>query len=215
MPLIALLGGSFDPVHLGHLAAAESVREALGDVDLRLLPAGRPPHRDRVHANAAQRLDMLRLAVAERPGLAIDTREIERPGPSWMVDTLDDLRREKPADSLCLVVGQDAANHLDSWRDWRRLLDLAHLVVMTRAGQAPGYGPQLARELAPRQVDTPAALARSPSGKVLAVAVPDIAISSTAVRERAAAGLTLAGWVPDAVARYIDAQGLYRAAPGG
>jgi nicotinate-nucleotide adenylyltransferase len=185
------------------------VRAALGDIDLRLLPAGQPPHRDRVHASANQRLTMLRLALADHPGLAIDTREIEGSGPSWMVDTLEDLRCEYPQAPLCLVLGQDAANQLDSWRQWRRLPQLAHLVVMTRAGQAPRYSPELTAELLPRQVADVTALAASPAGSMMSVAVPDVAISSTAVRERAAAGMSLQGWVPGAVARFIADEGLY------
>lgn len=209
--MIALLGGSFDPVHLGHLEVANDVRRRLGAEDFRMLPAGRPPHRECTYASPAHRLEMLRLALREYPALAIDRREIDRPGPSWMVDTLAGLRHEHPDSSLCLVIGQDAANQLDSWREWRRLCALAHLVIMTRADQATQYSVKLAQELEPRLVNDPSELSRRAAGLVWPVQVRAIDISSTSVRERIAAGLPLDGWLPPAVQAYIAQHGLYGA----
>ena len=209
--MIALLGGSFDPVHLGHVQVAREVRRALRADDFRMLPAGQPPHRELTGASPAQRLDMLRLALAGQTGVGIDTLEIERPGPSWMVDTLAQLRAEQPGPPLCLVLGQDAANHLDSWRQWRRLLELAHLVIMTRAGQQADYSLELARELQPRQAASLGALQGKPAGCVYLVPVSKIDISATAVRERIAAGQPLHGWIAPAVEAYIRQHGLYGA----
>jgi nicotinate-nucleotide adenylyltransferase len=211
--MIALLGGSFDPVHLGHLQVARDAQQALATADFRMLPAGQPPHRDSTQATALQRLEMLRLALAEHPGIGIDRREIDRPGPSWMVDTLADLRREHPLAPLCLVLGQDAANQLDSWHQWRRLPGLAHLVVMTRAGESAGYSAKLAAELGPRQVAQVNALLDLPAGRVLPVPVTAIDISSTAVRQRIASGASLQDWLAPAVEDYIRRHGLYGARP--
>jgi len=133
---IGIFGGTFDPVHFGHLRAAVEAREKLGLDDFRLLPAGEPPHRGKTSASAVQRLDMLRLAIAGCPGLQVDDREIRRAGSSFMVDTLEDLRRESPASPLLLLIGQDAANGLDRWHRWPALFDLAHLVVMRLAARA-------------------------------------------------------------------------------
>ena len=209
--MIVLLGGSFDPVHLGHVQVAGEVRSALQATDFRMLPAGQPPHRQATGASAAQRLDMLRLALAEHSGIGIDTREIDRPGPSWMVDTLAQLRGERPDTPVCLVLGQDAANQLDSWHQWRRLPELAHLVIMTRAGQPAEYKEELALVLRPRHVDTVQALEDRPAGAVYLVPVSAIEISATAVRERIAAGLPLQGWIAPAVETYIRRHGLYGA----
>ena len=112
---VAVLGGTFDPVHFGHLRAALEARELLGVADFRLLPAGAPPHRPEPGASPQQRLDMLRLALRDCAELQLDEREIRRPGPSYMVDTLEDLRRERGAVPLLLLTGQDAANALDRW----------------------------------------------------------------------------------------------------
>lgn len=208
----AIFGGTFDPVHRGHLVAAEEVRDALGIEDFRFLPAGEPPHREGTHADAGQRLAMLRLALVEREGFSIDERELRRAGPSWMSDTLASLRREYPADALLLVLGQDALNGLDRWHEWRRIPKLAHLVVMTRPGEHPDYGEALARELASRRVDDPAALRERPAGRLLSLAVTPLAISSTAIRESIGDPAALRRLLPRSVADHIEREGLYRRA---
>lgn len=206
----ALFGGTFDPVHHGHLAAAVEVRDTLAIDDFRFLPAGVPPHRDGTYADAAQRLAMLEQALSERDGFTIDERELDRPGPSYMVDTLASLRHEFPEDALLLIVGQDALNGLDRWHEWRRLPELAHLVVMTRPGEVPAYGAELARELEPRLTDDRAALGRRRAGRVFPVVVTPRAISSTAVRAAVGDPEALRRLVPDAVAAHIEGAGLYR-----
>lgn len=210
----AIFGGTFDPVHRGHLVAAQEVRDALGIEDFRFLPAGEPPHRSGTHADAGQRLAMLRLALADRSGFTIDERELRREGPSWMSDTLASLREEYPADALLLVLGQDALNGLDRWHEWRRIPELAHLVVMTRPGEAPAYGVALARELAPRHVEDPSALRERPAGCLLSVAVTPLAISSTAIRASIGDPAALRRLLPRAVAEHIEREGLYRGGSG-
>ncbi len=206
----AVFGGTFDPVHRGHLGAAAAVRDALAIEDFRFLPAGDPPHRQRTLAAPEQRLRMLELALEGRPGFAIDRREIDRQGPSYMVDTLASLREEYPDDALLLVLGQDALNGLDRWHEWRRLPGLAHLVVMTRPGERPDYSAALDKELAPRQVDDPERLGQATAGSVLSLAVTPLAISSTAIREGVDDPAELRRLVPEAVAGFIEREGLYR-----
>ncbi len=130
----AMLGGTFDPVHYGHLRFADEVRRSLGLKELHLVPAGDPPHRSGPVASAADRLAMLRLAVAEFPGLVVDSREVDRAGKSYTVLTLEALRREDAQRPLLLLVGADAFRGLPSWHRWRELFALAHLVVVARPG---------------------------------------------------------------------------------
>ena len=134
---IGILGGTFDPVHYGHLRAAVEVREMLGLSEVRMLPAARPPHRETPAAAPEHRFEMLRLATAAEEFLLPDDSEMRREGPSWMVDTLSGFRARCGAQPLVLIIGQDAANGLDGWREWRRLFELAHIAVMCRPGSAP------------------------------------------------------------------------------
>ncbi|MEJ2385177.1 MAG: nicotinate (nicotinamide) nucleotide adenylyltransferase, partial [Xanthomonadales bacterium] len=151
--LVALFGGTFDPVHFGHLRAALEAAEQLGADEMRLLPAGEPPHRDPPRAAAPHRLAMLRRAADAHAGFTVDDREIRRAGPSWMVDTLRELRSEVGPASLVLCIGQDAANGLDRWRDWRRLFELAHLAVLRRPDAHGDYRAGLRTEMRDRRVD--------------------------------------------------------------
>jgi nicotinate-nucleotide adenylyltransferase len=213
LKLRAIFGGTFDPVHRGHLGAAREVRATLMPDHFHFLPAGQPPHRAGTHAPPEHRLRMLELALADDPDLAIDTRELVRMGPSYMVDTLASLREEHPEDALALVLGQDALNGLDRWYEWRRLPKLAHLVVMTRPGEAPDYGEQLAHELQPRMTSDPDALRRKPAGLLLPLAVTPRSISSTVIRDRIHDPVALRRLVPDAVATHIESENLYESAP--
>jgi cytidyltransferase-like protein len=129
---LALLGGTFDPVHYGHLRLADEVSRALAPIEVRLVPARDPPHRGAPHASAAHRLAMLRLAQQEFPELVVDAREIERPGKSYTVLTLEGLRAEMPARPLVLIVGADQLLALTAWHRWQALFDLAHLLVVAR-----------------------------------------------------------------------------------
>jgi nicotinate-nucleotide adenylyltransferase len=212
---VGLFGGTFDPVHRGHLQVAEEVRSVLELDDFRMLPAADPPHRRGTHASAGHRLAMLELALADHPHLTIDRRELDREGPSWMVVTLESLRREQAERPLLLVLGQDSANSLDRWHRWRELIRLAHLVIMTRPGQSPGYSAVLAESLAGREVRRRAELFSAPAGRVLHLEVTPLHISSTQVRTRAGEGRSLTDLVPDAVAAYIERHGLYGAADAG
>jgi nicotinate-nucleotide adenylyltransferase len=212
LKLRALFGGTFDPVHRGHLGVAREVQAGLAPDTFHFLPAGLPPHRSGTHASPAQRLRMLELALANDPELGIDTREIDRAGPSYMVDTLASLRDEYPDDALALILGQDALNGLDRWHEWRRLPELAHLVVMTRPGESPAYGEELARVLSARKVSDAGALRRTTAGAVFPLAVTPRPVSSTLIRGVVDDPDALRRFVPDAVAAHIVREGLYAAA---
>jgi nicotinate-nucleotide adenylyltransferase len=206
-----LLGGTFDPVHFGHLRAAVEAAEKLGLDDLRLLPAGLPPHRVHPVASAVQRLDMLRLAIAHCPGLQVDDREVRRPGPSFMVDTLETFRGETGDSPLLLLVGQDAANELDTWHRWRDLFDLAHLVVMRRPDAHFNCRAELSAQIERRRVDGPERLRDAAGGYVLSLEITQLDISSTFIRELFAAGRSPRFLMPDEVIDYVRQQRLYGA----
>lgn len=185
---IGVFGGSFDPVHHGHLITALEARRLLGLDEVRLIPAGEQPlKRSRGVASPADRLAMLELAAAGVPGLVVDGRECRRPGPSYTVDTLRELRAEHPAATLSLLVGSDAARDLPAWREAEAIRALATVVILSRPGEDAGPGAGFGRTLA----------------------VPAIDISATAVRARIRAGDSVRFFVPDAVARYIADRRLY------
>lgn len=214
--VLGVLGGTFDPVHYGHLRAADEVQRILGLAELRLVPAGDPPHRLVPGASAAHRLAMLRLAVLEFPALGVDAREVSRTGKSYTFDTLTDLRREHPARPLALIVGADAFAGLPSWHRWRELFDLAHVVVVTRPGAAlaGALTGALGDEWKRRLASEPAALESARSGTIFPVPVTPQPISATAIREALARGPSgiddVRGLLPPAVLTYIDRHQLYR-----
>lgn len=205
-----MFGGTFDPVHVGHLRSAVELRERLQLDELVLLPAHVPPLRGAPGASAEQRLEMVRLAIAGEPGLRMDGRELERSGPSYTVDTLTELRAELGVDTaLCFVLGSDAFAALDRWRDWRRLLELVHLVVLQRPGAAlPTAGP-VAEALQRRQLERPDQLAEYPAGGILTLDLTQLPISATAIRDLIAAGHSPRYLLTDSVWDYIRRQHLY------
>lgn len=185
---LALFGGTFDPVHVGHLRVAWEAAEAL-DADVRLVPANVPPHRPQPVASAAQRLALLERALAGQSRLVADDRELRRDGPSWTIDTLLDLRAELgAAQPLVLLVGADAWAGLPTWRRWRELFEVAHLGVLTRAGQRAVESDELAHDAAPRRVADARALHAAPAGHVVDIAVSALDVSATRIRAELAAG---------------------------
>jgi nicotinate-nucleotide adenylyltransferase len=201
---LGVLGGTFDPVHHGHLRLALEVREALGLAQVRLMPSAQTNLRSGALASAAQRLAMLEAALA--PGLAVDDREIARGGVSYTVDSLADLRAELGERPLCFIVGVDAWNALPRWHRWRELLDCAHLVVASRPGADLLRHAPLEAAWTSRVSD----LHARPAGRVFACAIPLLPISATDVRARVAAGRSVAGLVPPAVIALIERDRLYR-----
>ena len=198
MKPIVLFGGTFDPVHVGHLRVALEAAETL-DADVRLMPANTPPHRPAPVANAAQRTAMLERAIAGQPRLSVDARELKRTGPSYTLDTLTELRSELPREqSVAILLGEDAFAGLPTWHRWRELFGFAHIVVMTR----PGHGGELPRELADEvrhRNGTVADIARAPSGRIVHIAVTPLEISSSRVRKLLATGRNAKWLLPDAL----------------
>ena len=188
MPSIGLFGGSFDPVHHGHLIVARVAAESLGLDEVRFMPAREQPFkRGRHAAPAADRAVMLELAIAGSPGFAVERAELERPGPSYTVDTLESLRGREPRAAFTLLLGADAAAELGAWHRAGELPGLARIVVLARPGTPVPSSPLIAASLE----------------------VPAVDISATEIRRRARAGLPVRYWVPDAVAEYMARHRLY------
>jgi nicotinate-nucleotide adenylyltransferase len=207
---IGIFGGTFDPIHFGHLRTAFELLQALRLSEMRFVPAGNPPHRDVTVADPEQRLAMVRAATEGQPGFVVDDREIRREGLSYSVDTLGSLRADFPDRSLCLVVGMDAFLGLPKWHQWRELLELAHLVVAHRPGwRAPSMGP-LGELLVDRGTGRIGDLHESKAGCIYIHAVTQLEISSTELRKLIAAGRDPRYLMPDAVRDIIEKTGCYR-----
>lgn len=212
MALELYYGGTFDPVHNGHLAVARAARDEL-DTIVRLMPAADPPHRASPGADATQRARMLGLAVAGEAGLVVDRRELGRDGPSYTIDTLRELRAEIGADRpLALLIGADSFIGLPTWREWRAMFGFTHFVVAPRPGN-PLDG-DIPRELAElmatgRWADSPEILETSPAGRVFRLSQPLQPESASEIRRRIAMNEDWQGLVPAAVAAFITAKGLY------
>ncbi len=209
--MIGIFGGTFDPVHYGHLRSALEVKDIFGLDEVRLIPCANPPHRDQPAAPAEMRLQMLELSIKNQSGLKIDTRELDRhklspQAPSYMVDTLKSLRREFPTGPLLLFIGTDAFSYLTAWHQWQRLFDYAHIVVMTR----PGFEtPQLDGFFKARLTNGTQELARADAGKLCFQQVTQLDISATAIRDMIATKQNPGFLLPDAVIEYIKQHQLY------
>lgn len=203
---LGLFGGTFDPIHYGHLRPAQEVLDVLSLDEMRFIPSGLPPHRPAPVASAEQRLRMVQLAVAEFPRFSVDDREIRRGGPSYTVLTLESLRGEVGDRPLCLVLGLDAFLGLETWHRWREIPDLAHLVVLTRPGWVLGDLPPWTAGRPCLQGGT---LALSPAGRLFFLAVKPQNISATGIRSALARGQSVEGLLPQAVQGFICQNHLY------
>jgi nicotinate-nucleotide adenylyltransferase len=210
-PAIGLLGGTFDPIHIGHLRPAIEAQQALSLAEIRLIPNHIPPHRANPFCSSEQRLAMVRLAAAENPGFVVDERELRRERPSYTIETLIELRSELPDTPLCFLMGMDSLLSLPSWHRWQALLDHAHLVVSGRPGWQPDYPAPVAELLARHQTRDPGALHQRLAGHIWLADNLPIHLSATALRELLAKGQDPRYLLPASVAHYIDQQGLYRA----
>jgi len=203
MQPIGLFGGTFDPIHYGHLRTAYELWQLLRLAEVRFMPTGSPPHREQPYAAPELRLAMVQAAVAGQSAFVVDDREIRRTGVSYSVDTLTEVRREYPDRSLCLLLGMDAFLGLPHWHRWRELLDLAHIVVAHRPGwKAPTMGP-LGEVMVDHGTGTIRDLHERPSGRVYVHAVTQLEISSTELRQLIIAGRDPRYLVPDPVRQII------------
>lgn len=192
-PLV-VLGGTFDPPHLGHLVLAECARVQLGASTVRFIPAGFQYRKSHAHSSGEVRLEMTRLAIADNPAFELDARELRRDGPSYTVDTLAELKREGRGE-IVLVVGADALADMAHWKEPGRIRALARLAVAPRPGGTPSVGPP-------------------GSGGAVEIDMPPLPISSSLIRERVRAGLPIRYLVPREVEAYIENHGLYRLPEG-
>ena len=212
---IGILGGTFDPIHFGHLRLAEEMLELANLRQIRFIPTGTPPHRAAPKTPALHRSAMVQLAIASQPAFVLDGREVNRTTPCYTVDTLRELRAELgTAQPLCLLMGGDAFLQLHTWHEWEQLFELAHIVV----GYRPGFTleerihtatPAL-RQHYQQRLCSVEALSQQPCGSITELAIPKLEISATDIRRRVAEGRTIRYLLPSAVANYIHQHHLYQ-----
>jgi len=213
---IGILGGTFDPIHNGHLRLAQEAFEQCGLTKVHFIPSGVPPHRSIPHANITERLDMVRLALQGNATFVMDEREAHRTAPCYMIDTLRTLRADFDMQQpLCLLMGGDAFLLLHLWHQWKSLFELAHIVVMQRAGCQP-FGNAinkannaLCEEYKRRLVPASCALRDSSAGAIFVANMPAIEISATDIRRRCADKKDVRYLLPDAVVNHIQSHHLY------
>jgi len=206
---LGVFGGTFDPIHFGHLRTAFEVLQSAGLREVRFVPAGDPPHREPPRVDAAERLELVRAAIADQPGFVLDEREVRRAGRSYSVLTLGELRAELPDVPLCLIVGMDAFLGLPTWHRWTELLELAHLIVAPRPGWVAPDDGVLGNLLAERRALDPRVLHATLAGRILVQPVTQLEISSTELRDLLAAGRDPRYLVPDAVCERIRRTACY------
>jgi nicotinate-nucleotide adenylyltransferase len=209
--MIGILGGTFDPVHFGHLRPALEVQQALALDEIRCIPSHVPPHRSQPEASPQQRLAMLQAAIAGDEAFTIDTREFEREGPSYTLDTLKSLREELGTTGLCLLIGMDAFCGFASWHRWREITDYAHIVVMTRPDASPPAKGELADFIARHRVKEVDAFKDRASGLLFYQPVSLLEISGTRIRKLLASGQRADYLLPASVLDVIRNEGLYTA----
>ena len=214
MAATGIFGGTFDPVHFGHLRLATELAEAFHLDQVLFMPAGLPYHRGRsAHATDDERLTMLKLATARDPRFGLDEREVRRGGPTYTYDTLVELRRERGPDAvLVFLLGSDAFAKIDQWHRWTDLFDLAHFAVAIRADDAQWFqkGPgAFPKDVWPRITLNLRELLGAPAGRVMTFSMTPLAISSTAIRALAAEGGSIRYLTPDPVAEYIRSHQIY------
>ena len=222
--LLGIFGGTFDPVHIGHLRLAEEAREQLDLAEVRWVPAGQPPHRAGPQVTGAHRLALVRAAVADNPAFSVDSAEVESAAPSYSVTTLERLRAQEGDRPLVLLLGADAFLGFTRWHRWRDIVDLAHLAVLTRPGMhgelcdparmGAGSGlhadAELADLIATRRLAPGTSLEQRPAGGLVFLPMSPLAVSATDIRTRLREGRSVRYLLPPSVIDYIAANRLYR-----
>lgn len=206
---IGILGGTFDPIHHGHLRLALEIVRSLPMSSLRLMPLHTPPHRKPPVASVAQRLAMLKLATEGVPGLEIDAREIHRTGVSYTIDTLKSMRSELQEAPLLLIMGMDAFQSFNTWREWNAITDYSHIILVDRPGSHTEIThPELQDFFCKHASDNPSVL-NERAGAILKLEIPMLDISSTQIRQQIAEGRDPRFLLPDKVIKYIKQETLY------
>jgi nicotinate-nucleotide adenylyltransferase len=195
--MIGILGGTFDPVHFGHLRPALEVMQAIGLEQVRFLPNRIPPHRETPWLNAENRLELLKTAISDQPGFELDQRELQREGHSYMVDTLESLRTDYPSHPICLILGMDAFLGIKQWHQWLRIPQLCHLVVTTR----PGFemSGDFIQQLPATLITKASGLFEVAAGRILLQSVTQLDISASHIRAMLAKGQSVRYLLPDEV----------------
>ena len=211
---VGILGGTFDPIHYGHLRLAEEMLELAHLRQIRFIPAGTPPHRDAPQVSAQHRSAMVQLAIADQPAFVLDEREVRRAAPCYTVDTLLELRAELGAEQpLCLLMGGDVFLQLHTWHEWERLFELAHIVVGSRPGftlgERIGSTTFALRSHYQQRISPADVLSQRPAGAIVELAIPKLEISATLIRTRVAEKRTIRYLLPNPVADYIHQHHLY------
>lgn len=210
---IGILGGTFDPIHFGHLRMAQELYEELGLAKIRFIPAAIPPHRPNPQSETLHRAEMVRLAIAGNPAFSLDTRELQRPGASYTFDTLTELRAELGDQTpLCLLLGSDAFLGISTWHRWQELLTLAHIVVAHRPGASPhedAMTPTLREVWRVHQTSHHEALQETACGKILLQTITALDISASRIRNRLHHGRSPSYLLPESVCDYIHTHHLY------
>lgn len=208
--MIGVLGGTFDPVHIGHLRLAIEAQQSLALEKVVLVPLRQPPHRDPPVASPDQRLAMLEAAVQDLSRFEIDRRELARPGPSYTIDTLAELHQSMPGESICLLMGMDAFAGLTSWRRWNEITEYAHLVIMPRPGINHPEGGVLAELVEARGVTDAGLLRSTHAGSLWFGDMIPLAVSATAIRQSVSSGHDVRYLVPEPVKKIIRLECLYQ-----
>lgn len=212
LPLHALFGGTFDPIHYGHLRPIEALAQQAGLQQIILLPNHIPPHRPQPEASPQQRLKMVELAIAGNPLFTVDSRELQRATPSYTIETLESLRKERgKSQPLAFIIGQDSLRSLHKWYRWQSILSICHLLVCPR----PGYDhtletPTLKQWLDDHRIFSPQPLSQQPHGYIWLADTPQFNISATDIRQQCHKGQSCDEMIPKSVQQYIELQGLYR-----
>jgi nicotinate-nucleotide adenylyltransferase len=207
--MIGILGGSFDPIHYGHLHIAQTLYQQLHLNEVRFVPCKNPVINKKVYANEQQRLIMLQHALQDYPYFSIDERELRRRTPSYTIDTLISLRLELGNTPLGLILGDDNLAHLNHWHQWRSLIQYAHLLIVPRPDQAETYSTDISTFVEKHQIDDPFLLSQQASGLLFTTHVEPLPISATFIRKKIATGQYPVGLLPPSVLDYILEQKLY------
>ena len=210
---LAILGGTFDPIHYGHLRLALECHERLALNRVHLIPLHTPPHRHIPVAEPAHRLEMLRLAVANHAALIADDREIQRGGVSYTVDTLRSFREQINSQPLCTIMGLDAFTTLDSWHDWQLILEYSHIIVVNRPGSPVNVkSEEIAHLFEKKSVTDASVLHQQPAGAILKIDIPMLDISATRIRQLVNKNKDTHFLLPEPVINYIEQHNLYKTA---
>jgi nicotinate-nucleotide adenylyltransferase len=206
---MGILGGTFDPIHYGHLRIAQEVMDEIGLSEVRFIPSANPPHKDRPTASAEQRAEMVKLAIQDNPAFRLDLIELNRSGPSYTIDTLISLRNDFPDATLCLIMGVDAFNSLCSWHRWQELLDYCHIILVNRFSTDLNLANHISSLYQKHITQDIAFLSNHSSGLIYHVPMPLLDISSSYIRKLVWKKKKITYLTPPLVEQYIHHTKLY------